>query len=142
MRPGAEQAWADLILMTRRIQISIVAILALIINSVCFCAAAEPSCPAASCAIHEHHGTCPAHQRHQDSHGGHGCCQTAACSSPTKIASDTDSLAENHLPAPGFAIVREPIFDPGDVALRLANREAHSPPSAVPVFLALHTLLL
>jgi hypothetical protein len=129
--------------MTRRIQISIVAALALIINSVCLCVAAMPSCTASSCAAHERHGACPPHSQHRDSHGGHQCCQSAACGGPTEIGASTDSLGGNHVPAPLPAIIRAPIFDLGDAPLRLiAPREAHSPPSAVPVFLAFRSLLL
>ena len=129
--------------MTRRIQISIVAVFALMINSVCFCVVAVPSCTEASCAAHERHDSCPAHQGHQDSGGRNECCQTTACSSPTEIGANTDSLQGNHLPATLFAIVRAPIFDLRDPLLRLvATREAHSPPSAVPVFLAIRSLLL
>jgi hypothetical protein len=65
------------------------------------------------------------------------------CGSPTEIGANTDLLAGNHLPAPLCAIVRGPIFDLGDPPLRLiAPMEAHSPPLAVPVFLALRSLLL
>jgi hypothetical protein len=130
-------------LMTRRVQTSLVAVFALMLNGVCLCAAAIPSCTAASCAAHERQGTCLAHQRHQDPRGSHECCQTPACSSPTEIGAGTDSHAGNRLQAPLFNIVRVPIFDLGDPALRLlATREAHSPPSAVPVFLAIRSLLL
>jgi hypothetical protein len=126
------------ILMKGRIQISIIAILALLMNSVCLCAAAGPKCAAASCTAHEHSDTCPAHQRHQNSPGGHECCQTVACSKPTEIRADT-----NHLPGPPLIIVRAPILDLPNLAGRLLPlREAHSPPSVVPVFLAIRTLLL
>jgi hypothetical protein len=129
--------------MKRRIQIAIIAILALLINSVCVCAAVGPNCRVASCAAHEHHDTCPAHQRHQNSRSGHDCCQTSACSNPTEIRADTASHTSNHLPGPPITIVRAPILDLANLAARLLPlREAHSPPSAVPVFLTIRTLLL
>jgi hypothetical protein len=115
----------------------------LLINSVCLCATAVPSCTASSCAAHESHGGCPAHSQHRDSRGGHQCCQSAACDGPTEIGADTGSLAGNHVPAPLSAVVGATIFDLGDAQQRLiATREAHSPPSAVPVFLAIRSLLL
>src|SRR5712691_9998977 len=127
--------------MKRRIQISIIAILALLVNGLCTCAAtAAPGCSAPSCAAHENRGTCPAHQRHQGS--GHGCCQTAPCSSSTAISTDTNSHAANHLAPPALAI-GPPLRDLGEVAARLSPiTAAHSPPFAVPVFLAIRTLLL
>ena len=138
-----EQERPDAISMRRRINITIVAVLALLVNSVCLCAGAAPICSAASCAAHERDGTCPSHRGHHESPGSHECCQTAACSNPTEIGTNTDSLAGNHLPAPPFSIVRVPIFDLGAAQLRLvATTEAHSPPPAVPVFLAIHALLL
>jgi hypothetical protein len=129
--------------MRRQFNIAIVAVLALLVNSVCLCAGAVPNCSAASCAAHERDGTCPSHRGHQESPGNHECCQTAACRNPTEIRANTDSLAGNLVPAPLSAIVRTPIFDVGAAQLKLiATREAHSPPSAVPVFLAIHSLLL
>src|SRR6266849_8877398 len=129
--------------MKRRTQISIIAILALLVNGLCTCAgAAAPNCSAPSCAAHENHGACPAHQRHHESSSGHGCCQTAACSSSTAISTDTYSHAANH-PAPPALAIGMLLRDLGVATARLAPiTAAHSPPFAVPVFLALLTLLL
>jgi hypothetical protein len=129
--------------MTRRIYIAMIAMLALLINSVCLCAAVVPSCAAASCAAHAHQRACPEHQHHQDSPGGHECCHMAACGGPTAIRNATDFHAGNHLAAPLLTIVRAPILDAADMAARLlTTRQAHSPPPAVPVFLAIRSLLL
>ena len=129
--------------MTRRTQISIVGILALLLNSVCFCAAALPSSTSTSSAAHEQHGTSPAHQPHQDPRGDDDCCQSAACSSPTKLGADTASLIGHPLSAPLFVIVRASILDLADMGAKLARHgKAHSPPSAVPFYLAIHALLL
>src|SRR5713226_3775232 len=129
--------------MKRRIQIPIIAILALLVNGFCTCAAAAaPNCSAPSCAAHENHGACPAHQRHHESSSGHGCCQTAACSSSTAISTDTDSHAANHPAPPAFA-VGTLLRNLGVATAGLAQMTAApSPPFAVPVFLALRILLL
>ena len=129
--------------MTRHIQISIVAVFALMISSVCLCATALPSCEAASCASDEQHGSCPAHQQDQDSCSDHECCQPAACSSATNLAFDSQSLVGNHPSPPLLAIVRAALFDLSSPGLRsIVMSAAHSPPSSVPVFLALRSLLL
>src|ERR1700730_10696226 len=96
--------------MRPRIYILIVAALALLLNSVCLCAAATHDCTAASCAPHEHSGTCPAQQQRGESRGNHECCQTAACS-PVAIGADTDSLAAAHFPVMLPVIFRAPIID-------------------------------
>src|ERR1700737_3297636 len=117
--------------MGRRTQISIIAIIALLINSVCLCAAA-PVCSERSCATHEHHGTCPAHQRNDESTSGHDCCQTAACSSSIAIKTDTDSHAAN--PAPPPLAIGMLLRDLDDGPARLAPiTAAPSPPFALPV---------
>jgi hypothetical protein len=133
----------SLISMRQHIYIILAAALALLINSVCLCAAATPGCTAASCAAHEHSGTCPAHRSHGESRGSHKCCQTAACSSQTEISADTDSAAASHLPLTSSVVIRVPIFHLAENATRLSRIvAAHSPPVAVPVFLAIRTLLL
>src|ERR1700687_1795745 len=97
--------------MLLRIHIAIAAMLALLINGACLCAAVVPSCAAASCAAHAHQGACPEHQHHQDSPGGHACCHMAACGGPAEIRNATDSHMGNHLAAPPSTIVRVPILD-------------------------------
>lgn len=129
--------------MRQHIYILVIAALALMINSVCLCAAATPGCTPALCAALEYNGTCPAHQRHQDSRGGHQCCQTAACSSPGEIRADTDSHAANYLRVSSSLAIRAPILDLATVAAGLVPlTEAHLPPLTVPVFLAIRTLVL
>lgn len=129
--------------MKRRVHIAIVAVLALMINSVCLCAAAVPECTAAARGVREHHGTCPAHQQPQNSRAGHDCCQTAACNSATVVGAETDAHAINHLSAPPPTIFRTPVFDLAVVASRFhPTWEVHSRPPGVPIFLAIRTLLL
>lgn len=126
-----------------RIHIAVVMVLALLINSVCLCAGGGPKCAATSCSAHEHHSTCPAHERHNRSRGNHECCQNAACSNPSEIGADRDSVAANHFPATAPVVVRAPILDLAEAAtILLPTTEAHSPPVAVPVFLAIRSLLL
>jgi len=131
------------ILMLFRIQIAIVAILALLINSVCLCAAATPNCSTASCAAHERQGTCPMHSHHQNSRGGHECCQEAACTSSAEVRSDSDSVGTNHPALQAIATIGAPMFDLIEGAARLVvTTSPHAPPGAVPLFLAIRSLLL
>ena len=128
--------------MRQHIYILVIAALALMINSVCLCAAATPGCTPL-CAALEYNGTCPAHQRHQNSRGGQQCCQTAACSSPGEIRADTDSHAANYFRVSSSLAIRAPILDLATVAAGLVPlTEAHLPPLTVPVFLAIRTLVL
>jgi hypothetical protein len=127
--------------MGRRIPISIIAIIALVMNSVCLCAAASV-CSGRSCATHAYHGTCPAYQRNDEAAPGDDCCQTAACGSSVAIKTDTDSEAANHLDPPPVVSGRLlGDFDEGHVRLALITA-VPSLSFALPVFLLIHALLL
>ena len=140
---AAGREWAPPILMLFRLQISIVLILAFLVNSACACAAAKPDCSMASCAAHERHGACPMHGHHQNSRGGHECCQEAACSGPAEVSSDSDSVGASHFVLQFPATIGALIVDHVEGAARLAVMTTqHSPPSAVPLFLAIRSLLL
>jgi hypothetical protein len=127
--------------MRRRSKISIAAIIALLINSVCLCAA-TPVCSAPSCAAHEQDGNCPAHQGRHESSMGHACCQTAACKSSTANSTDADSYAANHT-APPVLVIGSLFHNLAEAVARLDPLAAsHSPPSVVPIFLVIRALLL
>jgi hypothetical protein len=129
--------------MSWRIQVSIIAIFALFINSIGLCAASASNCSRQSCAAQEQEGTCPLHRQHQHPPAGHECCQMAECSSPAEFRAEPDSHAANHIPLPLCFAIRAPLFDLTDAAARQAQLvEAHSPPWPVSVFIAIHSLLL
>jgi len=124
-----------------RLQISIGLILAFLVNSACACAAAKPDCSMALFAAHERQGTCPMHGHHQNSRGGHECCQEVACSSPAEVSSDSAGASHCFIQFP--ATIGALIFDHVEGAARLVVMTTqHSPPSAVPLFLAIRSLLL
>src|SRR6266436_5861168 len=127
--------------MRPRIHIQIVAIIALLVNGLCLCVASAPACSAPSCAVHEHQGACPIHQRHQHSPENHKCCQTAACNNSSEIRADTDSHATNHS-APFVFAIRASIGYVDAVTRLMPISVGHSPPSTVPLFLSIRTLLL
>src|SRR5215472_8929059 len=119
-------------------QLAILVTAAILLHSVCFCMAAVPTRPAASCESHRRQGGCPAHQ-HPHSRGDHACCQVGTCNSPSQVRAEA-SDGPSQLDSITFG-ARVPVAGIRRAAASSALiAKEHSPPSAVPVFLATKTL--
>src|SRR5215472_16725110 len=112
--------------MSKGVQMAILATVAILLNSVCFCIGAVSACPGTSCETHDRQGDCPAHQ-HQHSCGGHACCQVGARNSPSQIraeGSDRSSPSDSVAFAVGV-----PVAGICLAVARAALAKEHSPPS-------------
>jgi len=127
--------------MSKPVYIPLLAALAMMLNSVCFCIAAVPGCTAPSCETHQRTSDCPVHPQHRHSRGDHACCKVSVCSSFAQIPGE-GSDHQSHL-ASIAPIARLDALGFDLISARSSMRaKEHSPPSAVPVFLVTRSLLI
>jgi len=127
--------------MSKRVYIPLLAALAMMLNSVCFCIAAVPGYTGPSCEAHQGNSACLVHPQHRHSRGDYACCKVSACSSFAQIRGE-GSDHQSHVAFIAL-IARLDALGFDWISARSSMRaKEHSPPSAVPVFLVTRSLLI
>jgi len=126
----------------RRSHIALVAILALAIHSLGFCAGAATSCTGSVCAAHQQDGSCPMHPHHSGQESKHLCCFSPICLNGVELTPGKDaSMTYVSMLLP--VVFSLPSMDLAQSPARLAAlTRVHAPPLHVPIFLSIRTLLI
>jgi hypothetical protein len=126
--------------MKRRWQIAFIAILALMVRSVGFCAV-RLSCCASACPANDVNGCCDHHSQHPGPGVTHECCHSAICVNKAEFTANKDDSSVGPLQAYSPVVLHSigPAESPTGL---LAFAQLHAPPSPVPIFLSTLTLLI
>ena len=127
--------------MSKRVYIPLLAALAMMLNSVCFCIAVVPGCTDPSCETQQRKSDCPDHPQHRHSRGDHACCKVSACSSFAQIRGESSDHQSHLASIAPIARLDALGFDWISARSSIGAKE-HSPQSAVPVFLFTRSLLI
>ena len=128
--------------MKRSSHIALVAIFALAIHSLGFCAGAPTGCTSSVCAAHQQDGSCPRHPHHSGNESRHQCCISPICLNGIELTSGKDASMTY------VSMLLPVVFSLSSVDLakspaRLAALAwVHAPPLHVPIFLLIRTLLI
>src|SRR5581483_11129827 len=129
--------------MRRRWQIALIALIALALYSVGFCGIACSGCEASLYPTHEHGGSCHQHSRNSNHQTSHKCCHSAFCLSAAELTTDNDCKAAGaeQMILPIVLTLR--LIEPTESVSSLAAlARVHAPPSSLPIFLSIRTLLI
>jgi hypothetical protein len=121
-----------------RVKIALLAMLTLAIHGACLCADALPGCT--ETAVAEGTGSaCP--ERH-DAHHDHDCCQTLACSTEAVFSTDSGLRGVTEVATLLATCPYYAASDANDSAHFVVDRRGGPPPSSIPIFISIRTLLI
>jgi hypothetical protein len=126
----------------RSSHIALVAIFALAIQSLGFCAGAAAGCTTSVCAAHQQDGSCPRHPHDSEQESRHLCCVYPICLNGAELTAGKDaSMSYVSMLLPVVFSLRS--VDLAKLPGRLAALAwVHAPPLHVPIFLSMRTLLI
>jgi hypothetical protein len=128
--------------MKPRSHIALVAIFALAIHSVGFCAGAASGCTISMCAARQDDGSCHRHSHHSRQESHHYCCVSSICVSGAEPTVGKDASV-NDVPMLLPVVFSLPSISLAQTPAQLAAHSwVHAPPPHVPIFLSNRTLLI
>lgn len=127
-------------MMIWRMNIALLALLTLAIHGACLCANAVPGC-AETVVGDGMAAACPEHGQLHDAHHSHDCCQ---------VACDTNAefIFDSHLPGVAEAAILPTASlyyaapNVNGSARSALDHRAYRPPSSIPLFIFIRTLLI